>query len=68
MGIFGEKKDTGWFGGLFDFNGDGKTDLVETALAFAIFGEMEKEEERERRELERDPFDSDDEDDLDDDP
>lgn len=33
------------FGGLFDFNGDGKTDLGEEWLAFKIFEECTKEEE-----------------------
>lgn len=66
MGIFGEKKNTGWFGNPFDFNGDGKTDFLESALAFAMFHEIEKEEERERRAFERDLFGSDDEEDLED--
>ena len=29
--------DNGFFGGLFDFNGDGKLDAVETAADFAAF-------------------------------
>ena len=33
------------FGGLFDFNGDGKTDLGEEWLAFKIFEECTREEE-----------------------
>ncbi len=34
------------FGGLFDLNGDGKTDAAETALMFMLFDEMQKEEKR----------------------
>ena len=33
------------FGGLFDWNGDGKTDLGEEFLAFALFESMMKEKE-----------------------
>ena len=31
------KKNGGLFGGLFDFNGDGKTDLVEEYIAYKVF-------------------------------
>lgn len=33
-----------FFGGLFDFNGDGKTDLAEQFVAFKILEDIEKEE------------------------
>ncbi len=33
------KKNGGLFGGLFDFNGDGKTDLGEEFIAYKIFEE-----------------------------
>ena len=33
------------FGGLFDFNGDGKTDLGEEFLAFKMFEEVTKDDE-----------------------
>ena len=44
MGLF-DKNDKGLFGGLFDFNGDGKTTWDEEYLAFKIFEECTKEEE-----------------------
>ena len=31
------------FGGLFDFNGDGETDLIEQAIGFSALEELEKE-------------------------
>ncbi len=31
------KKNGGFFSGLFDFNGDGKTDIVEQFIAYKIF-------------------------------
>lgn len=40
--MFGDK---GFFGGLFDFNGDGKLDSFERAADFAMFMEVTKEEE-----------------------
>ena len=43
MGLF-DKNDKGLFGGLFDFNGDGKTTWDEEYLAFKIFEECTKEE------------------------
>ena len=33
------------FGGLFDFNGDGETDLAETLMDVHILSEMEDEED-----------------------
>lgn len=45
MGLF-DKNDKGLFGGLFDFNGDGKTTWDEEYLAFKIFEECTKEEEK----------------------
>ena len=36
--------DKGFFGGLFDFNGDGKLDTIEKAADFAAFmGAVENE-------------------------
>lgn len=32
-----------FFGGMFDFNGDGRTDAVEAALGCQILDEMEQE-------------------------
>lgn len=40
------KKDSGLFGSIFDLNGDGRTDAVETALMFMLFDELEQEEKR----------------------
>ena len=40
MGLF----DGGFFGGMFDLNGDGKLDFSEQALEFAFISEMMKEE------------------------
>jgi hypothetical protein len=39
-------------GGLFDFNGDGRTDIFETGLGFAMLQAAEEEEKRERQERE----------------
>lgn len=36
--------DTDFFGGMFDFDGDGHTDLAEMALGFQILDEMSREE------------------------
>ena len=49
MGIFD--------GPLFDFNGDGKTDAFEFAIAMSIIEDIEQEE----REQEKDSFGEDDE-------
>ena len=34
-----------FFGGMFDFNGDGQTDAVEAALGYQILDEMNRDEE-----------------------
>ena len=34
-----------FFGGMFDFNGDGHTDLTEQATGFAVLDEMSKEDD-----------------------
>ena len=52
MGIFD--------GPLFDFNGDGKTDAFEFAMAMSIIEDIEQEE----REQETDSFGEDDDDEL----
>lgn len=39
-------------GGPFDFNGDGKMDVGETALGFMMLDELEKDKERERKKQE----------------
>lgn len=39
--------DKGFFGGLFDFNGDGKLDGFERAADFAAFQQMMSESEKE---------------------
>ena len=31
-----------FFGGIFDFNGDGQTDSVEAALGYQILNEMDR--------------------------
>ena len=38
-------KDKGFWGGLFDFDGDGKTSMSEAFLAYKIFEECTKEEQ-----------------------
>ena len=40
---------SGLFGGLFDFNRDGKTDIFETALGLSIIDQAAREEEEARR-------------------
>lgn len=48
---------SGLFGGLFDFNRDGKTDIFETALGLSIIDQAAcEEEEARRREAEADDF------------
>ncbi len=37
----------GFFGDLFDFNGDGKLDAMERAADFGMFAEMMEEDEQE---------------------
>lgn len=34
-----------FFGGMFDFNGDGQTDTVEAALGYQILDEISREDE-----------------------
>lgn len=46
----GWEKDMIWnnddfFGGMFDFNGDGRTDAVEAALGYQILDEMDREDD-----------------------
>lgn len=55
--MFGDK---GFFGGLFDFNGDGKLDSFERAADFAAFAELM--DEAERNEADDEELDSDDSD------
>lgn len=38
--------NSGFFGNIFDLDGDGKTDVIETTLMFAMFNEIEKDEEK----------------------
>ena len=47
---------SGLFGGLFDFNRDGKTDIFETALGPSIIDQAAREEEARRQEAEADDF------------
>ena len=42
--MFGRK---GFFGSLFDFDGDGKLDSFEEAMDFAAFAELMEEDEEE---------------------
>lgn len=56
MGLF-DKNDKGLFGGLFDFNGDGKTTWDEEFLAFKIFEECTKEENDSDSDFDSDLFD-----------
>lgn len=44
-GEFMASKNDDFFGGMFDFNGDGKTDLGEQFIAYKIFEEVTKEED-----------------------
>ena len=34
-----------FFGGMFDFNGDGQTDEMEAAIGFQILNEMSREDD-----------------------
>ena len=36
-----------FFGGMFDFNGDGQTDTVEASIGFQVLYEMSREDEDE---------------------
>lgn len=56
MGLFDEN-DEGLLGGLFDFNGDGKTTWDEEFLAFKIFEECTKEENDSDSDFDSDLFD-----------
>ena len=60
MGFFDDM-----FGGLFDFNGDGETDFMESVMGLHILDEMDKEDDEE--EDEEDDEEEDDEDDYEDD-
>lgn len=57
--MFGDK---GFFGGLFDFNGDGKLDSFERAVDFAAFAELMDEAERNEAADDDEELDSDDSD------
>ena len=35
-----------FFGGMFAFNGDGQTDVVEAALSYQILDEMSRDDEK----------------------
>ena len=54
--------DEGFFGGLFDFNGDGKLDSFERAADFAAFAELMDEAERNEAADDDEELDSDDSD------
>ena len=34
-----------FFGGMFDFNGDGQTDAIEEAIGYQILDEMDREDD-----------------------
>ena len=34
-----------FFGGLFDFNGDGQTDAIEASIGFQILDDMDREDD-----------------------
>ena len=36
-----------FFGGMFDFNGDGQTDAVEAAIGFQVLEEMDRDDDEE---------------------
>lgn len=44
MGLFGNNNNNDLFGGLFDFNGDGKTSWDEEYIAYRIFEECTKDD------------------------
>lgn len=44
-GLFTMWGNDDFFGGMFDFNGDGQTDAVEAALGYQILDEMNRDEE-----------------------
>ena len=37
-----------FFGGMFDFNGDGQTDAVEAAIGYQILDEMSRDNNKDR--------------------
>ena len=39
-----------FFGGMFDFNGDGRTDAVEAAIGFQVLEEMDRDDDEEAEE------------------
>jgi len=41
MGLF----DSSLFGGMFDLNGDGKTDLAEEFMAYKMYEEVTREDD-----------------------
>ena len=49
--------DTDFFGGMFDFNGDGHTDFVEMALGFQILDEMDREADDDKNSEDEDASD-----------
>ena len=58
------------FGGMFDFDGDGKTDIGEEFLAYMMFEELSKDDEKSKTDdsIDFDEFDELDEDLDEDDP
>ena len=34
-----------FFGGMFDFNGDGQTDAIEASIGFQVLDEMDREDD-----------------------
>lgn len=38
-----------FFGGMFDFNGDGQTDAVEAAIGFQVLDEMTREDDKDNK-------------------
>ena len=51
-----------FMGGIFDFNGDGKTDMTEEFMAYMMFEELTKKKKQESESLYDDLFDSSDDD------
>ena len=39
-----------FFGGMFDFNGDGQTDAIEASIGFQILDEMDQENDEDDEE------------------
>lgn len=42
-----------FFGGMFDFDGDGKTDAIEAALCYQILDEMSQSNENNKKQDEQ---------------